>query len=115
MSLYLGEGRKHPIHLAPCTQQGPSLPPISKATVFVVVSEGVPEAERHAHIIYHISGTFQHLAGGGEGAGGDRERGEKRKQWFLGALHADLGWGQLTAGSHSMGAGGTASVSLYVS
>ena len=29
---------------------------ISKVLVFVVVSEGIPEAERHAHIVYHISG-----------------------------------------------------------
>lgn len=35
--------------------------PISKATVFVVISEGVPEAEGHADIIYYVSGTFQHL------------------------------------------------------
>lgn len=38
-----------------------SLPPISKATVFVVVSKSVPEAEGDADIIYHIPRAFQHL------------------------------------------------------
>lgn len=40
-----------------------SLPPISKSTVFVVVSKGVPEAQGDADIIYHISGAFQNLWG----------------------------------------------------
>lgn len=40
-----------------------SLPAISKATVFVMVSKGVPEAEGDADIIYHVPGAFQHLQG----------------------------------------------------
>lgn len=31
---------------------------ISKTPVFVVVSEGVPEAQGDADVIYHISGAF---------------------------------------------------------
>lgn len=45
----------------PAGSQRPALPPISKATVFVVVSKSVPEAEGDTDIIYHISGAFQHL------------------------------------------------------
>lgn len=40
-----------------------SLPAISKATVFVMVSKGVPETEGDADIIHHVPGAFQHLQG----------------------------------------------------
>lgn len=39
------------------------LPAVGKATVFVMVSEGVPEAEGDADIIYYVPGAFQHLQG----------------------------------------------------
>lgn len=55
------EGRENLPTRLPAANQRPYLPPISKATVFVVVSKGVPEAEGDADIIYHISGAFQHL------------------------------------------------------
>ena len=74
MSSYLGE-KPHP--LGSLRQRGSSLPPISKAPVFVVVSEGIPEAERHAHIVHHVSGTFQQLEGVGEGGGTGRGEGSE--------------------------------------
>ena len=69
--------------------------------------------ETRSHRLPHLGNVP--APGRGGGRGWDRERGGKRRQWFLGALHADSGWGQLTPGSHSMGAGGTTSVSLCVS
>lgn len=77
MLLALKAGKACPTWL-PAGNQRPYLPPISKATVFVVVSKGVPEAEGDADIIYHVSGAFQHLWD----VAAVRERSGNHEQWF---------------------------------
>lgn len=80
---FLGKAGKNPPCWFSAGSQRPSLPPIGKATVFVVVSKGVPEAQRDADIIYHVSGAFQHL--------GQARKSGTRRQQFWGPLCASSG------------------------